>query len=90
MRSGGVVSSTVIVNDSGSDSTPLASVLVHVIVVAPSGKVSPDTSAIGSVVSDDVHSIVTGSKKSVALGGSNVTTAPSALRQLPLFDQVGL
>ena len=26
MRSGGVVSSTVIVNDSGSDSTPLASV----------------------------------------------------------------
>ena len=27
MRSGGVVSSTVIVNDSGSDSTPLASVV---------------------------------------------------------------
>ena len=45
------------------------------IVVVPSGKVSPEFNPVVS----DKHSIVTGVKKSVALGGSNVTTAPSAL-----------
>ena len=75
---------TVIVNDCGSDSTPLASVAVHVIVVVPSGKVSPEFNPVVS----DKHSIVTGVKKSVALGGSNVTTDSVSARQLPLFDHL--
>ena len=51
---------------------------VHVIVVVPRGKVSPEFNFPDSIWIK--HSIVTGVKKSVALGGSNVTTAlPSAL-----------
>ena len=75
--SGAVVSCTVTVKESSGDSFPLSSVALQVMVVSPSGKVSPES--IAPPGSDVVQSTVTGVKKSVALGGVNVTTAPAAL-----------